>query len=84
MFFEILKIAIIIRCFLSWIPHSPYNSVIKIIYDVTEPILKPFRMIKIGGPNMMLDLSPIFAFLALTVIQTYLLYPIFNMIARIF
>jgi YggT family protein len=82
MVFMILEWAIIIRCFLSWIPHSPYNPLIKIVYDVTEPILKPFRMIKIGGAAGMIDFSPIFAILAMMLFRSFILYPIFNLIAR--
>ncbi|NLI90752.1 MAG: YggT family protein [Peptococcaceae bacterium] len=82
MVFSILEWAIIIRCFLSWIPHSPQNPLIRVVYDVTEPILKPFRAIRIGGAGGMIDFSPIFAVLALMLIRSFVLAPIFNLIAR--
>lgn len=79
----ILQWIIIIRCVLSWIPHSPHNAIIRLIYDISEPILKPFRLIKLGGAAAMIDLSPIFAMLALMLIRQFVIYPIFNGIARL-
>ncbi|MGE4169739.1 MAG: YggT family protein [Candidatus Margulisiibacteriota bacterium] len=59
-----------IRVVLSWIPHNRYNPVTEFIETVTEPLLSPFRNIirpeKVGG----LDLSPIFAFIALNLLET--------------
>lgn len=81
MVFEILQWAIIIRCFLSWIPHSPNNPLINIIYEITEPILKPFRFIRLGGAAGMIDFSPIFAILALMLIPQYILLPLFKLLA---
>lgn len=75
----ILQWIIIIRAFLSWIPHSPNNPVAKIIYDITEPLLKPFRLIRIG----MIDFSPVFAIIALFLLRSIVLYPLFNLIANL-
>lgn len=83
MVFSILQWAILIRCFLSWIPHSPSNPLIKILYEVTEPMLKPFRFIRLGGAGAMIDLSPVVAILALMLIRSFILVPIFNAIARL-
>jgi YggT family protein len=41
--FQVLIYLIIARCILSFIRHNPYNPIIKFIYDVTEPIMAPFR-----------------------------------------
>lgn len=76
----ILQWLIIIRSILSWFPHSPNNFIIRTIYEVTEPILKPFRSIRIGG---MVDFSPLFAILALILFRSLILGPIFNGIARL-
>ena len=80
----ILQWAIVIRAFLSWIPHSPSNPLIRIIYDTTEPLLKPFRRIRLGGGAMMVDFSPIFAILALILVRSLVLPPVFNLLARLF
>ncbi len=62
---NILQWAILIRVLLSWLPMAgirldPYNPVIKILYDITDPILVPLRRFTTFG---MMDLSPIVAFL---------------------
>lgn len=36
---EVLVWLIVIRCFLSFIPHNPYHPVFRFIYDMTDPIL---------------------------------------------
>ena len=69
--FEILNILLISRIVLSWLPHNRYHPIMKIIYDITEPILEPFRnMINpIGG----VDLSPIIVFFLLRLVQGYVI-----------
>lgn len=65
--FNVLVWLIIGRCILSFIRHDPYNPLIKFVYDVTEPIMAPFRRIipATGG----IDFSPIIAVLAISLIQ---------------
>lgn len=65
----ILSWAIIIRVLLSWFPMVRRNKLIDILYDVTDPLLKPFRRFQIGGPGFALDLSPILALLVLNIIR---------------
>ncbi len=76
---EILCLAIfvyywvlILRIVLSWLtmvwsPPAALDPVVRVIYDLTEPVLGLLRRYvpPIGG----LDLSPIFVFLALILIQ---------------
>ncbi|UWG96112.1 YggT family protein [Dehalobacter sp. DCM] len=80
----ILEWAVIIRCFLSWIPLSPRNKFVLLIYNITEPIVAPFRKIRLGGPGMMVDFSPFFAVLALYLIRSLILPQIFIAMARLF
>lgn len=56
---------VIIRCVLSFIPHNPYQSMIRFVYDITEPIMAPFRRAVplIGN----LDISPIVVVLVLEI-----------------
>ncbi|ABI68271.1 YggT family protein [Syntrophomonas wolfei] len=67
MAFNVLVWLIIARCILSFVRHNPYQPLIKFVYDVTEPIMAPFRRLipAAGG----LDFSPIIAVLAVTLIQ---------------
>ena len=65
--FEILRIVLLIRIVLSWLPHNRNHPLINIIYQMTEPLLEPFRnMINpIGG----IDLSPIIVFFLINIIK---------------
>jgi len=53
---QVLWLAILVRVILSWFPVDPGNPIIRLVWDVTEPILAPFRRVipRIG----MFDLSP--------------------------
>jgi len=67
---QALLIAILIRVVLTWFPVDPSNGIIRIINEVTEPVLAPFRRVipRIG----MFDLSPIAAMLVIQVILSNL------------
>lgn len=67
MAFSILVWIIIGRCILSFIRHDPYQPIIKFIYDVSEPIMAPFR--KLMPPMGGMDFSPIIAVFALSLLQ---------------
>jgi len=62
--FQGLNLVLFIRIILSWIPHSPNHGLIRIIYQITDPLLKPFQNLIPTG-RLGIDLSPIFAFLAI-------------------
>ncbi|MEQ8200829.1 MAG: YggT family protein [Syntrophomonadaceae bacterium] len=65
--FEVLVWLVIIRCVLSFVRHNPYQPLIRFVYDVTEPIMAPFRRLipAAGG----LDFSPIVVLLVLSLVQ---------------
>lgn len=67
---QVLLVAILIRVVLTWFPVDPSNPIIRIIFEVTEPVLAPFRRVipRIG----MFDLSPIAAMLVIQVILSNL------------
>ena len=41
---NVLWLAILVRVILSWFPVDPSNPIIRIVWEITEPILAPFRM----------------------------------------
>jgi len=67
---NILIVLIVIRSILSFLPQliSPNNKLVSLLYDVTDPILKPFQRLQIGGTGMALDFSPIIAYFVLRLI----------------
>jgi YggT family protein len=59
------SMAIFLRALLSWIPDlRPDHPIVRILNDITEPVLQPFRMVipRVG----MMDLSPLVAMIALS------------------
>ena len=70
--FNLLQILIIIRVFLSWVPHDPYNQLIQLLYQVTDVILKPIKEI-LPLKSMGIDFSPIAAFFLIGFLKKFLL-----------
>lgn len=73
-FCTVLQYAILFEVILSWIPGARQSVVGNMISTLTGPILNPIRRLlynsPLGGPGMMIDFSPIFAYLILSVIQS--------------
>jgi len=61
-----LFLLIFIRVLLSWMP-SVKNGFTQVIFDITEPILKPFR--RLNPKNSPLDFSPICVFVLLFILR---------------
>lgn len=73
---QILNIIIVIRVLLSWLAPYTHNDFTDIVYAVSEPILRPFRMIFPMGYSR-IDISPILAYMALNLIRRLLFWIIF-------
>ena len=60
---QYLTIVVLIRVVLSWFSREPTNIVIRIIYQITDPILAPLRRIipRVGA----FDLTPMVAVILL-------------------
>ena len=71
LFLKILFWAMIISVILSWVAPGSHNPGAELVQQITEPVLAPFRRIipNLGG----LDISPIFAFIALHLLQSWLI-----------
>ncbi len=69
--FELINIFLITRIVLSWIPHNRFHPIINFIYEITEPILKPFR--NMINPIQGIDLSPIIVFILLRILGNLIL-----------
>ena len=76
-FFRLLSYLILARVVISWLPIKKDNILFKLIFSLTEPILGPIRKLifksPLGGPGMMLDFSPIIAYLLLEVLRAVLI-----------
>ena len=62
--------ALLAMIILSWIAPGSGNPAVRLLYQLTEPVMAPFRRLlpAMGG----LDLSPIFVFIAINIIQIFL------------
>lgn len=76
--FRIYSYVILARIFISWLPVDRTNPIIRLIYQITEPVLAPFRIIlPLGG--MGIDLSPIIVFFLLNLLRSALIRLIVNL-----
>jgi YggT family protein len=55
---------VIIAAVISWVNPDPYNQIVRLLYAVTEPVLRPIRRI-IGRRLGMIDISPMIVILAI-------------------
>lgn len=69
---QIYSYVLLARALVSWIPNlDPYNPLVRILYQVTEPVLQPIRKLipPIGGT---MDVSILVAFFALIILEQVL------------
>jgi YggT family protein len=73
---------IIARAVISWVNPDPYNSIVRFLNSITEPILYPIRRripLYFGG----VDFSPILVIMAIIFIQTFLVQSLLQLATRI-
>jgi len=62
---------IVIRAVLSWVNPDPYNPIVRLLYQVTEPVMALVRRwIPLRGLGI--DLSPVIILLAIVFLQRFL------------
>ncbi|HLD67588.1 MAG TPA: YggT family protein [Pseudomonas sp.] len=71
LFLKIFFFAMIISMILSWVAPGSYNPGAQLVNQISEPLLAPFRRLipNLGG----LDISPIFAFIALNLVDRFVI-----------
>jgi YggT family protein len=62
---------LIARAVLSWVNPDPYNPIVRFLYRVTEPVLRPIRR-RLPTVAMGLDLSPMVLMLAIYFLESFL------------
>ena len=67
---NILSFAILLRAILSWFPISPNNSLVVVLFQVTEPFIAPLRRVI---PSLgMMDITPLVAMVLLQIVASTL------------
>jgi YggT family protein len=62
---------IIARALISWVSPDPYNPIVRFLYRVTEPVLRPVRN-RLPTGQMGIDFSPMIVILALYFLREFL------------
>lgn len=67
----VFELALLARVVLSWFPNvDRSNPLIQLLFDVTEPILRPIR--EMLPQNSMIDFSPLVVFLIIQLLMRLL------------
>ncbi|HEY8838345.1 MAG TPA: YggT family protein [Dehalococcoidia bacterium] len=66
----VLWVAILARALISWFPMAPGSPIVRILNEITEPVLAPLRRVvpRLG----MVDITPMVAMLVLFFIQLFI------------
>lgn len=73
---QLYSFILIARILLSWFPNVDYsNPIVRLLYDVTEPVLMPVRnFLRQQFPDMgPFDFSPIVVFIGIWILQSIVL-----------
>jgi YggT family protein len=62
---------IVARAIISWVNPDPYNQIVRFLYRITEPVLRPVRH-RLPTLAMGLDLSPMIVILVLYFMDAFL------------
>ena len=62
---------LIIAVLISWVGPDPYNSIVRFLRSVTEPVLRPIRS-RIGVVGM-IDISPIIVILGIVFVRSFII-----------
>lgn len=70
----LFELVLFARIILSWFPNiDRNNAVIKLIYDITEPVLRPIRRaLPQTGVFAMIDLSPLLVILGINLLMRFI------------
>lgn len=77
---SVMNLLIVIRCFLSFIPHNPYNSILRYVYEITDLVMATCSRFMPDALRYPLDFTPIVALVLIEVVYTVLM----RMIAILF
>ena len=69
---NLIEILIVVRILMSFLSIDPNNSIVRFIYELTEPVLDPARKLiaKLGINTGMFDFSPLIAIFGMRIIYS--------------
>ena len=70
---DIYTFIIIARAIISWVRPDPYNPIVRALYSLTEPVLRPVRRMLSGiTGNIGIDFSPFVVIIVLRIFRRIL------------
>ncbi|MDF2590676.1 MAG: hypothetical protein K0S75_142 [Clostridia bacterium] len=80
--FRLINFLLVVRVLLSWVKYNPNSRYIVLLFNLTDPILDPFKnlMRRLNVNFEMIDISPLVAMLAIQ----YIIQPLVNTLIRLF
>lgn len=70
---SVLEFMILARCILSFIPHDPYNSILRYVYEITEPLMAACGKYLPDSLRYPLDFTPMVALIVIQLVYSVLL-----------
>jgi YggT family protein len=71
---------IIVSALLSWVNPDPYNPIVRFLYSVTDPVLRPIR--RRIGIGFGVDISPLIVILAIMFIKYFFIASLFDIASK--
>lgn len=71
---------IIARALISWVSPDPWNPIVRLLDQLTEPVLSPIR--RRLGWGMGIDLSPVIAILIIIFLQAVVVHSLHDLAIR--
>jgi len=68
--FVAMQIVIIVRALLSWVSADPFNPIVRLIVQASEPILRPFQRLPLVFAGI--DFTPMAALVAIVFLDSFL------------
>jgi len=63
----LMKLAILARALIFWVHADPYNPLVRYLYQVTEPLLRPLRQVMPIWRGV--DISPVVALVIIQLVE---------------
>ncbi len=76
--FELYSYVLLARVLISWFQVDPYNPLVRLLYQLTEPLLAPIRRL-LPSAGMM-DFSPIIAFIVIRLAGEFVVSVLFSVL----
>ncbi len=70
---SVMNLLILFRCFLSFIPHNPYHSILRYVYEITDMVMAPCSKFLPDALRYPLDFTPVVALVAIELVYTVLM-----------